>query len=167
MRILNPVLQREVNQLESTRTITMALELTITDGPVPYRIVNWDQDITFHGLPFLRFPFSVDSLEEATAASLVSIRVTPENVTQEMSSLLENYWAPVADPEWTATIWQLDATQPDLTALGAGEVFTVSNVNTDLVTAVFDLMAEGVTLARVVPGRRFTTSSGFSNIPRR
>ena len=167
MRILNPILVREVNQLDSTHAFTMALELNILGGPVPYRVVNYDQPITFHGLTFQPFGFAVDSLEEATSASLVQIRLTMDNVPRELQALLELYWAPVASPDWRVTIWQMDATQPDLTPLSSGEVFAVMSVPTDLVSAVPDLMAEGITLAQTVPGRRFTTSGGYPFIPRR
>jgi hypothetical protein len=167
VRLLNPILASEVNQLASTHVFTMAFQLDIENGPVPYRVVNYDQSITFHGLQFLPMPIAIDSLEEATAATLVHLRVTIENVSQELASLLENYWASVPDPYWTVTVWQIDATQPDLTPFSAGEVFSVQDVPSDLVTAAPDLLAEGLTLSRVVPGRRFTTSSGFLHIPRR
>ena len=167
MRILNPFLVREVHQLESIHAITMAMQVDITGAAVPFRIVNYDQTLVFHGLSFLPFPVEVESLEEATSASLVNLRVTAQNVTQEMSSLLENYWAAITDPHWSVTIWTIDAMNPDFTPLAAGEVFTVSSVATDLVTASFDLIAEGYTLARSVPGRRYTTSGGYPNIPRR
>ena len=167
MRILNPVLQREVNQLDSTTAFTMLFQVDIQGAPVPFRLVNYDQPLTFHGLQFLPFPVSVDSLEEASAASLLNLRVTAANVDQGIQSLLENYWAPVPDPHWSVTIWQTLVVFPDTTAFSSGEIFTVSSVNTDLVTAVFDMIAEGLTLARSVPGRRYTTSSGYANIPRR
>lgn len=167
MKLLSPFLVREANQLESTHVITMAFQVTIQGGPVPFRIVNYDQSIVFNGLTFFPFGVEVDSLEEATSASLVNVRVTAQNVTQEMSSLLENYWASVVDPHWDVMIWTLDAAFPDFTTFASGELFTVSSIATDLVTASFDLIAEGYTLARSVPGRRFTTSSGFANIPRR
>lgn len=167
MRILHPILVREVNQLDSTHAWTMAFRLDIVGGPVPYCIVNYDQPITFHGTPFLPFGVAVDSLEEATSASLVQIRMTIDNVPRELQALLELYWAPVASPEWSVTIWQLDATQPDLTPFSSGEVFSVMSVPTDLISAVPDLMAEGITLAQIVPGRRYTTSSGYPNIARR
>jgi hypothetical protein len=167
VRILNPVLAREVNQLSSTHVFTMCFQVDIENGPLPYRLVNYDQPITFHGLTFLPFPVKVDSLEEATAATLVHLRVTADNVSREFQSLLENYWATVPDPYWEVTIWQIDCLQPDLTSLGSGEIFSVQEVPTDLVTAAPDLLAEGLTLSRVVPGRRFTTSGGFPHIPRR
>jgi hypothetical protein len=167
MRILDPIFQRELNQLGSTHTITMLFQVDIAGAPVPFRLVNYDQPVSFHGLTFQPFPVSVESLEDATVASLVTLRVTAQNVTQEMQSLLENYWAPMLNPDWAVTIWQVDVVQPDLVPFGAGEVFTVSQVVTDFLTATFELIAEGVTLNRIVPRRRFTTSSGFEHIPRR
>jgi hypothetical protein len=167
VRILDPIFQREINQLSSTHVLTMAVQLDIQGAPVPFRLVNYDQNIAFHGLNFEPFPLQVDSLEDAVAGSLLHLRVIVQNVTQDLISLLENYWAPVADPQWAVTIWQLDALQPDATAFGSGEVFAVSSVATNLLTAQFDMIAEGVTLSRSVPGRRYTTSSGYPFIPRR
>ena len=167
MRILDPAMVNELNRLESDHVMTMACQLDIVGAPGPYRVVNYDQDITFHGLLYTKASFAIDSLEEATSASLVHIQVTIGNINRELQSLLENYWAPVPDPEWNVTIWQMDALFPDRTLFGSGEVFTVMNVPTDLVTAVPDLMVEGLTLGRVVPRRRYTTSSGYLNIPKR
>ena len=167
MRILDPAMVNELNRLESDHVMTMAAQLDIVGAPGTYRFVNYDQDITFHGLLYTKASFAVDSLEEATSASLVHIQVTIGNINRELQSLLENYWAAVPDPEWNVTIWTIDASIPDRTPFGAGEVFTVLNVPTDLVTAVPDLMVEGLTLGRVVPRRRYTTSSGYLNIPKR
>ena len=167
MRLFNPILAREVNQLESKNVWSVAFQLDISGAPAPYRVVNYDQPITFHALEFLPMPLTVDSLEEATSSSLVSLRVTIENVSQELQSLLELYWASVPDPDWRVSLWQIDCTQPDLTPFSSGEIFTVTSVPTDLITAVPDLMAEGITLSKTVPGRRYTTSSGYPAIPRR
>jgi hypothetical protein len=167
MRIIDAALTNELNRLESDHVITMAAQIDIAGAPTIYRLVNYDQDITFHGLLFIRASFDVDSLEEATSASLVHVRVTIGNVDREIQSLLENYWASVADPVWTVTTWLIDAKQPDLTPFGAGEVYSVMNVPTDLVTAQPDMIVEGLTLSRVVPRRRYTTSGGYPSIPRR
>jgi hypothetical protein len=167
MRILDAALVSEMNRVESDHVITMAAQIAIAGAPAVYRLVNYDQDITFHGLLYSATSFDVDSLEEATSASLVHIRVTIGNVNQEMQSLLENYWASVADPEWTVTLWTIDARQPDLTPFGTGEVYSIMQIPTDLVTAAPDMIVEGLTLSRIVPRRRYTTSGGYQNIPRR
>jgi hypothetical protein len=167
MRILNAALTAEFNRLESDHVITMLAQVDILGAPVPYRLANYDQDIAFHGLAFLRASFDVDSLEEATSASLVHVRVSIGNVNQEMQSLLENYWASVADPQWLVTLWTIDAMQPDLTPFSAGEVYSIQNIPTDLVTAQPDMIVEGLTLSRVVPRRRYTKSGGFASIARR
>ena len=38
---------------------------------------------------------------------------------------------------------------------------------TDLLTATFDLVAEGMTLNTLLPKRRYTTTSGFSKYPKK
>lgn len=167
MRILNAALTSELNRLESDHVITMLAQVDILGAPTVYRLANYDQDVVFHGLPFLRASFDVDSLEEATSASLVHVRVTIGNVNQEFQSLLENYWATVADPQWIVTMWTIDCVQPDLTPFSAGEVYSILSIPTDLVTAQPDMIVEGLTLSRIVPRRRYTKMGGFASIARR
>lgn len=166
-RLFSAGLIHEKNQLESTHAFSMAFQLDIDGAPAPFRLVNYDQDIVFHGQTFERFPCDIDTLEDATSASIVTLQLTIANVDQQLQSLLENYWAPVIDPQWMVTIWQIDCMDADLTDLESGEVFSVSKVSTDFLSAQVDLQAEGITLGRIVPGRRYTTSGGFLGIPRR
>lgn len=165
MRILSAALIQEKNRLSSDHTITMLAEVTIPGAPVPYRLVNYDQDILFHGITFVRFPFDVDALEDANSMALVRLRITVGNVDQAFMSLLENYWGP--DTPWTVTLWQIDTQQPNETPFVAGEVFLLAQVSTDFVAAVIDIVAEGISLTGTMPKRRFTASSGFPQIPRR
>lgn len=167
MRLLSAALVVEKNRLESDHVWTMAFAVAITGAPGVFRLVNYDQDLIFNGLLYTAFPVDVDSLEEPTSASLVHLRMTASNVTQEFQSLLENYWGSTADPHWEVTIWTIDTFQPDQTPFTSGEVFSVSSVSTDLISAVVDIEAEGMTLGMTVPGRRYTTSSGFPYVPRR
>jgi hypothetical protein len=143
----------------------MCLQVDIPGAAVPYRLVNYDQNIVFHGFTFQRFPFDVDALEDATSQSLVRLRITVGNVDQAFIALLENYWGP--DASWTVTVWQIDTQQPEATPYASGEVFQIAQVNTDLVSAVADVVAEGITLGAMMPKRRYTTSGGFPFIPRR
>ena len=165
MRLFSAALRREIAQIASTHVFTVALELTIPGAPGVYRIVNYDQPILLHGLPFEPYPLDVDSLEDATSASLVHIRVTTANVDQQIQSLVENYW--LDSPDWSVLLWQIDALQPDETPFGSAQPYGVMSVMTDLVTAQFDLLASGWTLVTTLPKRRFTTTSGFPNVPRR
>jgi hypothetical protein len=167
MRILHAALTSEFNRLESDHVVTMLAQVDIQGAPGIYRLANYDQDVVFHGLTFFAASFDVDSLEEATSASLVHIRVSIGNVNQEMQSLLENYWASVSDPQWLVTLWTVDTQNPDLVPYGAGEVFSIQNIPTDLVTAQPDMIVEGLTLGRIVPRRRYTKSGGFRSIARR
>jgi hypothetical protein len=165
MRLLNPLLTRELAQLASEHVLTMAFELTMPLAPVPYRVVNYDQPITFAGLEFLAFPIAVDALEDATSAAVVHLRLTAANVDQAIPSLCENYWT--NDALWMLRVWQLDVRQPDLTSFDAADVFAVMSVTTNVFTATFDIMAEGLTLATLIPKRRYTVSNGYPFIPRR
>ena len=164
-RILSAALVRGKNQLQSDHVITWLFQVDIPGAPVPYRLVNYDQDIQFHGIWYNRSSVDVDALEDATSQSLVRLRGTVTNVDQAFISLLEHYWGP--DTPWVVTIWPIDTQQPDATPFGTGEVFQVVQVATDFLTAVVDLQAEGITLTGTIPKRRFTQSGGFPNIPRR
>jgi hypothetical protein len=166
-RLLAGPLIWEKNRLDSDHVFTMAFQVDIAGAPVPFRLVNYDQDLVFQGFTFFRFPCDIESLEDATTASLVSLRISIGNVDQQFQSLLENYWVNSGDPYWLVTIWPIDAMQPDMTPYGSGEVYAVTQVATDFQTASVELQAEGVTLTRMVPRRRYTTSSGFVAIPRR
>lgn len=163
-RLLSAATIHEKNQLASDHVFSMLFRLDIAGAPVPYQLAHADHDVIFHGLTYLRFPVNLDSLEDASSLTLTRLRITAGNVDRGFQSLLERYWN--EDP-WIATIWQVDLAQPDETPFGAGEVFTVQQVVTDFVSAVFDLTAEGISLAGTMPKRRYTSSSGFPNVPRR
>jgi hypothetical protein len=165
MRLFSAALQREIAQVASTHVFTCLFELVIPGAPGTYRLANYDQDVLFHGLPFLAYPVDVDSLEEATSSSLVHINVTTGNVDRQVMSLLENYWRD--SPDWTATMWTIDATQADEMPFGAGQPYGVMNVASDLRNGTFDLLAEGWSLVTTVPKRRYTTTGGFPYVPRR
>jgi phage-related protein len=130
-------------------------------------LAAFDQDIFFQGNLYARYPLEVEILETPTHAALVQLRVTVGNVDQQLQSLLETYWAPQATPRWEVFVWEIDTTDPNQVPFSAAEVFSVQQVTTDLVSAQFDLTAEGLTLGTIVPRRRFTASSGFLNLPRR
>jgi hypothetical protein len=164
-RILSAALVREKNQIASDHVLTMLAQTDIPGAPVPYRLANYDQEINFHGSFFVPFPFDVDSLEDPTSTALTHLRITVGNVDQAFISLLENYWGP--DTPWNLTIWQIDTQQPNETPFTSGEVFQIVQVNTDFLGAVVDVVAEGITLGSTMPKRRWTTSGGFPNIPRR
>jgi hypothetical protein len=164
-RILSPNFAREKNKLSSDQVITMAFQVDILGAPAPVRLVNYDQDLTFGGFSFSRFPVAVDSIEDGNAGALVHLQLAVANVDQAVQALLENYW--VVDPDWRVTIWTIATHMPNETPFGSGDVFTVMNAVTNFLTVTFDVVAEGVTLTRIVPGRRYTTSGGFKNIPRR
>jgi hypothetical protein len=165
-RLLSAAMTFEKNRIESTAVLSMLLEVQVPGAGVPYRVANYDQDVVFHGLLYFRKPFDVDALEDVSSIALTRLRLTIGNVDQEFQSILENYWGP--DSPFTLTVWYpVNMVSPNDTPYGTGEVFVVAQVATDLVSAVVDLQAAGLTLTGTIPKRRFTRSSGFPNIPRR
>jgi|SRR5215831_9852446 len=156
----------EKNKLQSDQPWVYLLQINISGASGPYRLAAFDQDIVFSGQVFARYPLDLEVLEMPTHAALVQVRVTIGNVDQQLQALLETYWAPQANPQWEVLIWECMATAPNETPFAAAEVFSVQQITTDLVTAVADLVAEGLTLAAVVPKRRYTVSNGFRFIPR-
>ena len=140
--------------------------MTIPTVGVPYRLANSTEPVTFHGLTFLASGFSVDALEDVTSMTLARLRVTFENVSREFQALLETYWS--WDKPWTARLWYpVDLSQPDEMPFGSAEVFLVAQVQTNMLSASAELIAEGITLSGTVPKRRYTATSGFPGVPRR
>lgn len=166
-RLLSTAMLVEKNRLESDHVWTLLFEVVIVGAPGPYRLAAYDQDVVFHGLTYLRTALTVDSIEQPTHAALVNLRVTMQNVDQQLIALLEFYWAPLASPVWEVAIWQVDMAQPDETPFGSADVFSVQSATTDFLSCTFDLVAEGVSLTAIMPKRRFVASNGFLHIPRR
>jgi hypothetical protein len=164
-RIFSAALAQELARIASDHVLTVAMQLDIPGGPGAYRIINYDQSVTFHGSLFTAYPMDVDVLEETTSDALAHVRVTAANVDQQIQSLLENYWR--NDPHWQVTIWQLDVQQPNETPFATGSILSVESVETDLLTAVFDLVCEGYTLGTLLPKRRYNATNGFKSIPRK
>lgn len=166
-RIMSTALIVEKNKLQSDRPFSHLFQVEIPGAPGIYRLAAYDEDVLFHGQWFFRSPLVVDTLEEPTHAALVTLRVTVQNVNQEVISVLENYWPVSADPQWTVTIWTICVPIADETNFFDGEVFSVQQATTDLRTAVFEVVAEGLTLGMLVPKRKYTASNGFRNLVRR
>ena len=109
---------------------------------------------------------SVEDLETPTHAAFVTWRVTKQNVDQQLIALLQTYWFNTVNPNWIVRQWQVDVTMPNEVAYGDANEFSVEQVVTDFYTAQFDLVAEGVSLNKIMPIRRYTASMGFPNMPR-
>ena len=166
-RILSTALLVEKNRIESDHVWSLLFQVEIAGAGAPFRLAAYDQDVYFHGMTFAAYALTVDALEEPTHSALVTLRVSVSNVDQQLIALLENYWVTTGSPDWRVTIWTVDCTQADETPLEAGERFSVQTVTTDFLSATFDLVSEGVTLSATVPKRRYTSSSGYPNLPRK
>jgi hypothetical protein len=165
MRLYDLAYIAELNRLESDHVLTCLFQVDIPGAPLPLRLANYAVPIVFHGLVYEPWPVNVDSVEDATSSSMTHLRISPQNVNQEIIALFETYW--YANQDWRVTMWEIDAMQPDVTNFESGNVYSLMSSPTDLLVGTFDLVAEGMTLNTLLPKRRYTTTSGFSNIPRR
>ena len=166
-RDLDPTLVTELTRLDSDHVLTWLFALTIPGAPATLFYALYDQNLVFHGVTYTAIQAQVERLEDATSATMTTLRVTWQNITQEFISLGETYWITTPNPAWSVIAWQVDAQQPDLVPYEAGEVFLVNSMSTDLFAAAVDLVPEGVSLGLVLPKRRYTRSSGFIGIPQR
>lgn len=157
----------EKNRVESTHVWTWLWQIEITGAPDFLRLAMHDQPIVFHGLVFEPMAMQVDSLEDATHAALVNLRVSFENVTQTMVALYEQYWVTFATPVWTIRQWTIDVTMPDEMPFGRHNVYSVQQTVTDFLSASAELVLEGLTMTSVLPKNRYISTGGFTNLPRR
>jgi hypothetical protein len=165
MKLYDLALIVEKNRLESDHVLTCLFQVDIPGAPLPLRLANYDAPIVFHGLVYEPWPVNVDSVEDATSSSMTHLRIAPQNVSQEIIALFETYW--YENQDWRVTMWEIDTMQPDVTNFESGNVYSLMSSPTDLYVGTFDLVAEGMTLNTLLPKRRYTTTSGFANLPRR
>jgi hypothetical protein len=154
------------NSLEARTPWVDLLELEITGAPTALRFVNNVDPLTFHGNTFERAGFRVPWLPENSQDRLQRVQAEVQNVTREVQALLEQYWA-AGLAAWTVRLWKVLWSAPDDTPLDSAEVYEVLGAKTNLGPAVqFDMRPAGITGGRVVPGRGYTATGGFPNIPR-
>jgi hypothetical protein len=157
----------EKNRQQSDRAWTWIWEVEITGAGGPLRLAMYDQPIVFHGLVFDPTVMQVDSLEDATHAALVNMRVSFENVTQTMVALYEQYWVTQATPLWSVRQWQVSVGMPDEMPFERFNLYSVQQTVTDFLTAAAELVLEGYTLTSIIPKNRYISTNGFTNLPRR
>jgi hypothetical protein len=157
----------EKNRLQSDVAWVWLWQVNIDLAPGPLRLAMFDQPIVFHGQTFAPTAMQVDSLEDATHAALVNLRVSFENVTQTMVALYETYWTQVATPLWEVYQWQVAASMPDEMPFERANIYSVQQTVTDFLTASVDLVLEGFTLSSIIPKNRYISTNGYPNIPRR
>jgi hypothetical protein len=157
----------EKNRQQSDTAWTWIWEVDITGAGGPLRLAMYDQPIVFHGLVFDPTVMQVDSLEDATHAALVNMRVSFENVTQTMVALYEQYWVTQATPLWSVRQWQVSVGMPDEMPFERFNLYSVQQTVTDFLTAAAELVLEGYTLTSIIPKNRYISTNGFTNLPRR
>ena len=157
----------EKNRQQSDHPWIWLWQVNIAGALGPLRLAMHNEAVIFHGQTFVPTAMRVESLEDATHAALVNLRVGFENVPQEMIALFEAYWVTAATPAWDVWQWQLDPFMPDEMPFGRASVYSVQQAVTDLISAEVELVMEGVTLTSLVPKQRYIATNGFPNLPKR
>ena len=165
-RLLSASMITAKNMLESVDAWAYLIRLDMPAAPASEYMTAHDQDITFQGQVYTATRIVIPLMEDNDASNLVTLTAFVENVSQNIVSLLENYWAAIAPTptDWTANIWLVDTTQPDEVLLADASVFRILQVNTDLQRAEFRLRARGISPLPGYPPRRFTSTGGFSTL---
>ena len=155
-RNIPEVLRIEQNQLASTRPFVFLAELDYGAGVE--RITNEPQGITFHGLLFAGdVPITIQRFSEPSLSETVRLTMLIGNAARNVSSLCELHWVTQLDPVWIATLWYVDATQPDLMPVEANVgVYEVRSVSLDEINAQFELYEPSISTTRTHPA--FTVS---------
>src|SRR4029453_4211723 len=102
----------EKNRLTSDHNWCWVFEVQIAGAPGPLRLAMFDQPIVSHAQTFVPAGLQVDSLEDATHAALVNLRVTIQTVDQVMMALYENYWVTTQSPDWRVLAREGDTAKP-------------------------------------------------------
>jgi hypothetical protein len=156
----------EKNRLQSETAWVWLFQVEIAGASGILRYAMFDQSIVFHNQTFLAAGIKVESQEDATHAALVNMRVSFQNVNQEVIALFELYWATVANPVWTVRQWQVATAFPDEMPFGFANVYSVQNAASDTVNVVSELTLEGLTLTSLIPKYRYIATNGFLYLPR-
>lgn len=157
----------EKNRQQSINAWVWLFQLEIQGTGGTFRMAMYDQPVVFHSLTFLPFGITVDSQEDATHAALTSMRVTFQNVTQEMIALFENYWVFAENPVWLVRHWQVAVNMPNEMPFGRANVYSVQQAATDDMNAVAELVLQGITLTALIPKHRYVATNGYLFLPRR
>jgi hypothetical protein len=157
----------EKNRAQSTHPWIWLWQVEIAGAGGPLRLAMYGEPVVFHGEVFEPTAMEVDSLEDATHAALVNLRVTFENVSQIMIALFEAFWVTASTPVWTILQWQIDPFMPDEMPFGRASVYSVQRTVTNLKSAVAELVLEGVTLTSIIPKNRYISTNGFRHLPKR
>lgn len=88
---LSSIAIEEKNKLAINSVFMIALEVIIPGEEDPIRIVNTDQDITWKGETWQRFPFEIDEVSSTSKSEVPQVEIRISNVSKQIEKFVQDY----------------------------------------------------------------------------
>lgn len=88
---LSSIVIDQKNDLGSTESILIALELSIPSIAEPIYLVRNNENITWRGETWQSFPFSIDEISETSTNEVPSVAITLANASRAMELHIQQY----------------------------------------------------------------------------
>jgi len=91
MLSLSPVVKVEKNKLTADSVFMIMLEITIPSVSDVIRIVNNNEDISWNGYTWQRFPFEIEEVNESSNAETSQFQIKVSNVNNLIGQYIREY----------------------------------------------------------------------------
>ncbi len=88
---LSPVVKVEKNKLTTNSVFLSLLEITIPSIAETIRIVNNNEDISWRGYTWLKFPFEIEEISESAKAETSQFQIKVSNVNNVIGDYIRQY----------------------------------------------------------------------------
>lgn len=162
--MLSDITKTEKNQLNSNSVWLSMLEITIPSVAETLRIVNNNEDITWKGFSWLKFPFELDEISQSANAETSQFQIKVGNVKNIIGQYIRQYDAYVKTNGFEAiTVVLYIVNSKDLAntipVYSTNLILTTSNLNHLEVS--FTVSARDLFRARTPQTRMFPNSCRF------
>ncbi len=162
--MLSTTTKTEKNQLNSTSVWLSMLEINIPSVTETLRIVNNNEDITWKGFSWLKFPFELDEISQSANAETSQFQIKVGNVKNIIGQYIRQYDAYVKTNGFEAiTVVLYIVNSKDLAntipVYSTNLILTTSNLNHLEVS--FTVSARDLFRARTPQTRMFPNSCRF------
>jgi lambda family phage minor tail protein L len=89
--ILSSEIIQQKNDLGSTDSFLVLLEITIPDVTEPIRVVSNTEDITWNGHSWIAFPFEMEEISEQSQGEIPRVELRIPNVDRTVEGYLQEY----------------------------------------------------------------------------
>lgn len=91
MRDISQSLIFESNQLASSAAWLFLLDVTLPDGTTTFHLVRNNENVTFNGIEYVRFPFNLTLPQSGSKGEIPKAQLTISNVTRVLEPYMQSY----------------------------------------------------------------------------